>query len=85
MNSLEAGPMLQAGLARSTTGGLEAEGCGITKYSSAHSFNPLLVSKSTQNLSVKKVDFSPEKIPFYFCFPFFHAEMSRIVQTTPVF
>ena len=55
--------MLQAGLARSSTGGLEAEGCGITKYSSAHSFNPLLASKSTQNLSVKKVDFSPEKIP----------------------
>ena len=62
-NSLQVGAMLQAGLTRSSTGGLEAEGCGITKYSSAHSFNPLLVSKSTQNLSVKKVDFSPEKIP----------------------
>ena len=61
--SLQVLAMLQAGLARSSTGGLEAEGCGITKYSSAHSFNPLLASKSTQNLSVKKVDFSAEKIP----------------------
>ena len=64
-SSLQVGAMLQAGLARSSTGGLETEGCGITKYSSAHSFNPLLVSKSTQNLSVKKVDFSAEKIPFF--------------------
>jgi len=38
----------KAGLASS------ASGCGITKYSSAHSFNPLLLSKSAHNLSVKK-------------------------------
>merc|ERR1712106_133517 len=38
----------KAGLATS------ASGCGITKYSSSHSFNPLLLSKSAHNLSVKK-------------------------------
>ena len=35
--------------------GLEKAGCGITKYSSSHSFNPLLLSKSAVNLSVQKV------------------------------
>jgi len=34
--------------------GLDKSGCGITKYSSSHSFNPLLLSKSAANLSVKK-------------------------------
>jgi len=29
-------------------------GCSITKYSSSHSFNPLLSSKSEHNLSIKK-------------------------------
>jgi len=29
-------------------------GCGITKYASSHSFNPLLSSKSEHNLAVKK-------------------------------
>lgn len=42
----------KADLAKSSSGGLEA--CGITKYSASHSFNPLLISKSTQNLSIKK-------------------------------
>lgn len=35
--------------------GLDRSGCGITKYSSSHSFNPLLLSKSAANLSVQKV------------------------------
>ena len=43
----------QGGLTKSTGGGIE--GCGITKYSGSHSFNPLLLSKSSNNLSVKKV------------------------------
>jgi len=34
--------------------GLDRSGCGITKYSSSHSFNPLLLSKSAANLSVQK-------------------------------
>ena len=49
--------VLQADLAKSSSGGLEA--CGITKYSASHSFNPLLISKSTQNLSIKKVEKTP--------------------------
>jgi len=32
-----------------------AQGCGITKYSSSHSFNPLLASKSANNLADRKV------------------------------
>lgn len=35
--------------------GLDKAGCGITKYSSSHSFNPLLLSKSAVNLSIQKV------------------------------
>lgn len=38
--------------------GLDKSGCGITKYSSSHSFNPLLMSKSAANISIKK-DSSP--------------------------
>jgi len=36
--------------------GLDKSGCGITKYSSSHSFNPLLLSKSatTANLALQK-------------------------------
>jgi len=34
--------------------GLDKAGCGITKYSSSHSFNPLLLSKSAVNLSIQK-------------------------------
>ncbi len=34
---------------------LSTGGCSITKYSSSHSFNPLMSSKSELNLSAKKV------------------------------
>ena len=69
---------LQANLANSSSGGLEA--CGITKYSASHSFNPLLLSKSTQNLSVKKVErdfFPPIEIPFCFCLVPLHTEVLK--------
>jgi len=46
----------KAGLTKSTGGGIE--GCGITKYSGSHSFNPLLVSKSSSNLSIRKANHS---------------------------
>jgi len=46
----------KAGLTKSTGGGIE--GCGITKYSGSHSFNPLLVSKSSSNLSLRKANHS---------------------------
>jgi len=49
----------KAGLTKSTGGGIE--GCGITKYSGSHSFNPLLMSKSSQNLSIKKSSSSDGK------------------------
>merc|ERR1712106_1197380 len=46
--SLATQEVYKAGLATS------ASGCGITKYSGSHSFNPLLLSKSAHNLSIKK-------------------------------
>ena len=45
-------------------------GCSITKYSSSHSFNPLMSSKSELNLSAKKVFFFPEGVSFFLKVPF---------------
>ena len=55
----------QGGLTKSTGGGIE--GCGITKYSGSHSFNPLLLSKSSNNLSVKKVFLNGLKFMLLVC------------------
>jgi hypothetical protein len=69
MLKIKKGPPLQR--SQSTSG------CSITKYSSSHSFNPLMSSKSELNLSAKKV--SPALQP-YKCvrwYSFFQQTASR--------
>ena len=72
--------------------GLDKAGCGITKYSSSHSFNPLLLSKSAVNLSIQKVgdvtslpSLELEHPPLVYICPNFIPLLYFVQCTKPVF